>query len=75
MDDSDSDLNVKHGANISASPLSVFLELTDLADHHLLLHPACSDLFAFSIFMPTSRLALLLLLSCQSNLMSAVVSA
>ena len=46
LNDSDTALNVKLGANISPSPLSVFLKLTDLADHDLLLYPACSDLFA-----------------------------
>ena len=33
------------GANFMASPLSNFLELTDLAGQHFLLHPVCSDLF------------------------------
>ena len=37
--------SVMSGADFMASPLSQFLELTDLADQHFLLHPACCDLF------------------------------
>ena len=33
-------------ADFIVSPLSVFLESTDLAGQHFLLHPACGDLFA-----------------------------
>jgi len=37
---------VKSDDEFTASPLSVFLEMTDLAGQDLLLHPACGDLFA-----------------------------
>ncbi len=37
---------VKSDDEFAASPLSVFLEMTDLAGQDLLLHPACCDLFA-----------------------------
>ena len=34
------------GSDSIATPLSALLAMTDLAGQHLLLHPACSDLFA-----------------------------
>ena len=37
---------VKSDDELTASPLSIFLEMTDLAGLELLLHPACGDLFA-----------------------------
>jgi len=40
------DNNVKSNDEFTASPLSVFLEMTDLASQGFLLHPACGDLFA-----------------------------
>ncbi len=52
------DIVVKSNDEFTASPLSVFLEMTDLAGQDLLLHPACSDLFAFC--MHTRQTALLL---------------
>ena len=33
-------------AKVTVSPLSAFLQCVDLAGQHLLLHPACADLFA-----------------------------
>ena len=49
----------------TASPLSSFLEMDDLTDCHLLLHPACGDLFnvypmhtcSDSSFVPTSSIS------------------
>ena len=49
---------VKSDDEFTASPLSVFLGMTDLAGQDLLLHPACGDLFAFC--MHTRQTALLL---------------
>ena len=40
------DIVVKSNDEFTASPLSVFLEMTDLASQGFLLHPACGDLFA-----------------------------
>ena len=37
---------VKIGVNFTASPLSEFLKLTDLAKQRFLLRPACNNLFA-----------------------------
>ncbi len=37
---------IKYDDEFTASPLSVFLQMTDLASQNLLLHPACGDLFA-----------------------------
>ncbi len=49
---------VKSDDEFPASPLFVFLEITDLAGQDVLLHPACCDLFAFC--MHTRQTALLL---------------
>ena len=56
-----------------ASPLAVFLKLTDHAGQHFLLHPACGDLcFPCNIIMPARGLILLLSLSCLSNLVCGI---
>ena len=38
--------SVNDHCGLSVSPLSAFLQMTDLAGHHLLLHPSCADLYA-----------------------------